>query len=373
MELCDFIVKITSETLETPSVSIWVAEEKDHLTLGGSTILAPLGTSKTILFHDGGSRFIQTMEGQTLPIDLEKTEDDWIEDLRKFYDEAFKKGEIRFCVPLIAAGELIGIMTIGNKVSRDPLSFEDSELLKAIADQTAASILNRQLLRKLRKTQELEAFQTMSAFFMHDLKNLASKLSLVTQNLPVHIDNPDFRKDAIRTISESVFKINGMCGRLSLLSRKLELELEKTDMNALLESVISRLISTMKTPIIRNFNVVPDIFLDREQLSKVLENLLNNAQDAIGTDGVINVGTSCDSQWAEMTVTDNGCGMTKEFVENKLFHPFQTTKKQGMGIGLFHCKTIVEAHGGRIEVQSETGKGSVFKVKLPLMNGDKHP
>jgi putative PEP-CTERM system histidine kinase len=370
-ELSDFIVRVVSDTLETPSVSIWVAEGKDRLTLGGSTILTPSGTFKSTMFDDSGSRFIQAMDGQALPFDLEKTEDDWIEDLRKFYADAFKKGEIRFCVPLIAAGELIGIMTVGNKVSREPLSFEDSELLKAIADQTAASILNRQLLRQLRKTQELEAFQTMSAFFMHDLKNLASKLSLVTQNLPIHIDNPDFRKDAIRTISESVAKINGMCGRLSLLSRKLELELEKTDINALLESAIAKLTSTMKAPVTKNFKPVPAILLDPEQLTKVLENLIINAQDAVAEDGVIQVGTSYDGQWAEMFVSDNGCGMTKEFVENKLFHPFQTTKKQGMGIGLFHCKTIVEAHGGLIEVESELGKGTLFRVKLPLISGDK--
>ena len=372
-ELSDFIVKVTSETLETPSVSIWVAEEKDSLILGGSTILTPTGTVKTTLFDDGGLRFLQAMAGQTLPVDMDRAEDDWIEDLRKFYADAFKEGEIRFCVQLIAAGDLIGIMTIGNKVSREPLSFEESELVKAIADQTAASILNRQLLRKLRKAQELEAFQTMSAFFMHDLKNLASKLSLVTENLPIHIDNPEFRKDAIRTISESVSKINGMCNRLSLLSRKMELELDETDMNALLESIISKQTTTMKIQIVCNYGKIPPIYLDREQFSKVLENLLINAQDAVEKDGGIQLKTSCDSHWAELTVTDNGCGMSKEFVAKKLFQPFQTTKKQGMGIGLFHCKTIVEAHGGRIEVESEQGKGSVFKVKLPLMKNDSHP
>ena len=109
--------------------------------------------------------------------------------------------------------------------------------------------------------------------------------------------------------------------------------------------------------------------IDPEQMQKVLVNLLMNAHDAIGDGGEIKVITGYHDGWAEITVSDNGCGMSKEFVDKHLFKPFQTTKKTGMGIGLFHCKTIVEAHGGRIEVMSEEGKGTTFRVLLPAKAG----
>ncbi len=94
-----------------------------------------------------------------------------------------------------------------------------------------------------------------------------------------------------------------------------------------------------------------------------------NANDASGEGEQITVATRCRENWAEISVRDNGCGMSREFIEKSLFRPFQTTKKQGMGIGLYHCKTIVEAHGGRIEVESEEGRGTTFRVLLPMMRG----
>jgi signal transduction histidine kinase len=91
-----------------------------------------------------------------------------------------------------------------------------------------------------------------------------------------------------------------------------------------------------------------------------------NAREAIGLDGRIQVGTHRRDGWAVLDITDNGCGMSPEFVQESLFRPFQTTKKNGIGIGMFHCRLIVEAHRGRIEVESVPGKGTTFHVLLPL-------
>jgi len=105
--------------------------------------------------------------------------------------------------------------------------------------------------------------------------------------------------------------------------------------------------------------------MDPEQLQKVLANLILNANEAVSTHGEIRVSTDWIDGWAVLSVADNGCGMAKAFMERSLFQPFQTTKSQGLGIGLFHSKMIVEAHRGQIEVESEEGKGSTFKVFLP--------
>ena len=109
--------------------------------------------------------------------------------------------------------------------------------------------------------------------------------------------------------------------------------------------------------------------MDEGQMQKVVTNLLLNAKEAVGKDGEIAVETGQQNGCAVLAIRDNGCGMSPEFVSKSLFRPFQTTKKTGLGIGMFHCKAIVEAHQGRIEVESEQGKGTTFRVLLPLPGG----
>jgi hypothetical protein len=304
---------------------------------------------------------------RSVPVDLSVPTDEPAYNLYQAHKAEFEMLQVQYCVPLRAAGKLIGIMTLGKKVMNQPLSFEDYELLRTIGDQVAASLLNLKLSEKLRQAKELEAFQVMSAFFMHDLKNLASKLSLVNQNMPVHFDNEEFRQDASHTMSQCVEKIKGMCSRLSLLSQTLQLELTEVDINTLIAKTIDGMNGQYTVTIVSNFGKMPPLMLDRDQMEKVFFNLLINANEAAGRDGQISLTTSYDQSqgWAEFSVADNGCGMSREFMEKYLFKPFQTTKQQGMGIGLFHCKTIVEAHGGKIQVESEEGVGTTFQVLLP--------
>jgi signal transduction histidine kinase len=205
----------------------------------------------------------------------------------------------------------------------------------------------------------------MSAFFVHDLKNLASKLSLTMQNLPVHFDNPEFRSDALGAISDSVNKINAMCSGLSLLRQKIVLKPVEADLNELVTSTLNTL-NGCKASIAQDLKPLPKFLMDFEQIQKVLTNLILNANEALGNGGEIRISTEQIDGWIVLSVSDNGCGMSKDFIENSLFRPFKTTKKQGMGIGLFHSKMIVQAHQGRIEVESEVGKGTTLKVILPI-------
>ena len=112
---------------------------------------------------------------------------------------------------------------------------------------------------------------------------------------------------------------------------------------------------------------MPKTLADTEQLQKVLMNLLLNAKEAVDEHGEICVRTEQMGRWAVLSVSDNGCGMSQAFMTQSLFQPFRTTKSEGLGIGLFHTKMLVEAHQGRIEVESEEGKGSTFRVLLPIM------
>jgi signal transduction histidine kinase len=103
-------------------------------------------------------------------------------------------------------------------------------------------------------------------------------------------------------------------------------------------------------------------------MSKVVTNLVLNATEAVSGEGQVRIATDQTNGWAVLTVADDGCGMTAEFISRSLFRPFQTTKKNGLGIGMFQSKMIVEAHGGRITVASEPGKGTTFQVLLPMQS-----
>jgi len=366
-DLCSETVKIISRTLEILSVTVWlVDEEQESLSFGGSTVLTAEQASGVKFAGRNGEKLIRAMAGQEMPVDLEKHEDDWVGDLMQSYEDETKEGRIRYCVPMRASGRLVGVMTLSSKVFYEPLSFEDSELLKTIADQAAALLLNIELSERLRRAREMEAFRDMSAFFIHDLKNLANKLSLVTQNLPKHLDNPEFREDALRTISQSVVKINTMSSRLSLVSSKLELHLGEEDLEEFIRQSLAGLNGFIKVPVRMELGHTGTVFMDPGEMKKVVDYLLLNEQEAKIGAGEITVRTGRSARWAEYSVVDDGCGMTRDFVERRLFRPFQTSKQKGMGIGLFHCKAIVEAHGGKIEVETEEGKGSTFKVLLPV-------
>jgi len=279
---------------------------------------------------------------------------------RKYLDGA------RYLVPLRAGHEVLGFLTLSDRVTREAFSAEDFDLLKTIASQASAGLLNLRLSERLLKAREMEAFQTLSAFFIHDLKNLASRLSLTLQNLPVHYHDPAFREDLLAVISRSVDKINGMCSRLSPLSRDLELVVVESDLNKIISSTVEGLRHALRAEVAQDFSSLPPLRVDPEQLQKVVTNLLLNASDAVGELGKICISTEQREEWAVLSVADNGCGMSQEYVAQALFQPFRTTKERGLGIGLFHSKKIIEAHSGRLEVETEQDKGSTFRVILPL-------
>jgi putative PEP-CTERM system histidine kinase len=364
--LCMTVARMVSDTLEVLSVTVWLLDEPHaRLRPVGSTVSSETGAGQRIL-EEGEAKLIQAMKDQEMPVDLDDPRIPWAYDLKLSMPENFREARIRYCVPLSAGGNLLGVVTLGERVEYKPFSFEEFDLLKTIADQTAASLLNLKLSEDLRKAKEMEAFQTMSTFVVHDLKNLASTLSLTMQNLPIHFNNPDLRSDALQIIEQNVKKVNNLCMNLSILGQRIELKRKETDLNELVNASLSSMNGFRKISLIQNLQPLPKLVIDPEQIQKVLTNLILNANEAVENGGEIKVTTSQRDSWSILSVYDNGCGMSKEFMEQSLFRPFKTTKRQGMGIGLFQSKMIVEAHQGRIEVESEEGRGTTFRVFLPL-------
>jgi signal transduction histidine kinase len=186
------------------------------------------------------------------------------------------------------------------------------------------------------------------------------------QNLPVHYQDPQFREDALRGISKTVTHINEIISRLTELRHELALRSVECDLNELLAETLKGQEPGEGITLLQELRPLPKVRIDPAQIQKVITNLVLNARDAVAAGGQIRVGTSRQDGWVIMAIADNGCGMTPDFIQQSLFRPFQTTKRTGIGIGMFHCKMIVEAHRGRIEVESAPGKGTAFRVFLPV-------
>jgi signal transduction histidine kinase len=191
-------------------------------------------------------------------------------------------------------------------------------------------------------------------------------LSLMLQNLPVHFANPAFREDSLRSIAKTVARINDLISRLSLLREGLKIAPQNADLNDLVTNCLSGLRNLPGVELTEALEPLPTMRIDSDQIQKVLTNLVLNARDALANGGQIRVATKRSNGWAVLQVSDNGCGISPEFLGQSLFRPFQTTKKKGIGIGMYQSKMIVEAHAGRIEVESEIGKGTTFRVLLPI-------
>ena len=175
------------------------------------------------------------------PCDLEREQAAWAEALRECCPRKFDHGGDRLVVPLVAAERLVGLMVLADRVNGVPYSHEELDLLKCIGDQLAGGLLNCSLTDEILQAKELEAFQTLSTFFVHDLKNAANGLSLMLQNLPTHFDDPDFRADTMRGVGRTVERINQLILKLGSLRRELHLHVEPCRLDLLCAEVLDGL------------------------------------------------------------------------------------------------------------------------------------
>jgi putative PEP-CTERM system histidine kinase len=348
-------------------VAIWLVDDKkEHLTLAASTFLSEAKGRELALDREQTGEILGYFQEHKEPMDLESSKTGCAALLKGMHPSQFLDQENRVCLPMTARGEVLALLILGDHVGNIAFSTQDIDMLKCVGDHVTASLLNLRLSQRLLQAKELEAFQTMAAFFVHDLKNAASTLSLMLKNLPVHFEDPAFREDALRGVSKSVAHINHVIGRLGLLRNELKIRSVESDLNEVIGAAIAGLESESDFLIEKEFSALSKLSLDREQIAKVVTNLVLNAKESMSGRGRIWIATRQEPGWAVLTVRDGGSGMSADFIERSLFRPFQTTKKNGLGIGMFQSKMIVEVHGGRIAVASEPGQGSTFQVFLPV-------
>ena len=365
--LCAASTRLVSETFEVLSVTIWLLDEqKEQFILGASTAPQPGEVTPGNPPAAASSAVAAGLRVRSLPFDLEGINEAWAQELRQLNPTTFQYGGNRWCVPLRAGEQSLGALVLADRVNGASYAPEQLQLLQCIADQVTSVLLNLRLANEVSRSREMDAFRTMSAFFVHDLKNTAASLNLMLKNLPVHFDDPAFREDALRGIANTARRIDKMIARLSALRQRPAFHPVEADLNQLVSEVLDRLDGVPHVELTKELQPLPRILADREQIQSVVTNLVLNARDALGLGGRIHVRTEQVGGSAVLTVADNGCGMSEAFLKDCLFRPFQSTKKEGLGIGMFQSRMIVEAHGGSIRVESETGKGSTFRVSLPV-------
>jgi putative PEP-CTERM system histidine kinase len=278
-----------------------------------------------------------------------------------------KEKEVSLLVPLMLEKKIVGVL--GLSKSRYGVAFdtEDLALIYTIASQAASSLLSAQLAKRIAQSKELETFHLFSTFVIHDLKNFVSMLSLLVQNMEKKFSNPAFQKDAVASVSQTVEKMKVMMERLSVLSAAPIPCKTQTDMNELLKEVIGEMKYSIQSRVVEDYRELPKIWVAPEQMMSAIKNLVKNADEATRNGGEIRLATEVKGEMVLVSVFDNGCGIPKEYMDGELFTPFSSTKSDGFGIGLYQAKRIVESHGGSIEAESEVGKGSTFRIRLPVV------
>ena len=200
---------------------------------------------------------------------------------------------------------------------------------------------------------------------MHDLSNLIAQHSLVVQNAERFRDDPAFIDDAFDTIAHSVARMERLISQLSQRPKRPDYRV--VDVRRVLSTAVERSLQRSPGPVLDAGDSAVYSRADPEQLTTVIEHLIRNAQESISGDGTVNVELAVHNGRARISIADTGCGMTPEFVRERLFRPFDSTKgSESMGIGAYQAREYVRSVGGRVDVSSEPGAGTTFSLHLPV-------
>lgn len=269
-------------------------------------------------------------------------------------------------IPLVSGAELVGFVLLASPRTAIEVNWEVRDLLKAASRQAAGFLGQIRATEALLEARKFDSFNRMSAFVVHDLKNLVAQLSLMLRNAERHRDNPEFQRDMLSTVEHVVGRMNHLMLQLRTGTTPVEkhraIDLEPIVRRVCLAKGSHRIaIDAALTPAI-------SILGHEERLEHVIGHLIQNALDATHDNGRVSVRLYRDEGLAILEVSDTGVGMSPEFVRDRLFKPFETSKASGMGIGVYESSQYITALGGRILYDTTLDVGTRVRVLLPALD-----
>ena len=280
------------------------------------------------------------------------------------------QARFQIIVPLYRDNELWGMVTmLGSDNTTKKLNWELRDYINAVTAQVSNFLFHQQAANELAENAQFAAFARMSAFVLHDLKNVLAQIDLILCNAEQHKNNPEFIEDTFETLHHTKARMDKMLNQLT------EKDTNQTSSQSLV--IMSECISQVIAQRCASFLPKPelivksetDVVLDREKFSNVMYHLISNAQQATKDEGKVEVvlEKSANEKHMLVKIIDNGSGMSEDFIQARLFKPFDTTKgNAGMGIGAFDAKMFMEKMGGQLNVESQLGLGSTFTLRVPV-------
>lgn len=267
-------------------------------------------------------------------------------------------------IPLLHFERLVGCVVLARPAYARSLDWEDFDLLRVAGRQLASYLAEYAGQKALAEAGRFDDFHRRIAFVMHDIKNLASQLSLLARNAELHAENPEFRADMLVTLRNSADKLNALLARLSRYGATSVQVLEPVRADNVAEAVVAQFHDMHSVTLIEREPC--EVSAERESLEQAILHLVQNAVDASAADSPIFMRVATDSLHGIIEIVDSGVGMSAEFVRSRLFKPFDSTKSGGFGIGAYEARELIRAMGGRLDVESREGLGSRFTIRLPL-------
>ena len=355
-------VRAIAQVIASPAGAIWVRDDDDLFRL---TARYETGDELPDIPHD--DPLIQFIKKDGWLIDLaeyrQKPEryvdlqvPEWLRDSRRAW----------LLVPLQLSGELLGLILLYESPGTPRLNYEDRDLLKTVGNHIAVHLAQARADSLLAEAQQFEAYNRLTAFLMHDLKNLIAQQSLVVENAHRHKHKPEFIDDAIETIASSVARMKRILEQLTTGASDAPVQL--TELKFIVSTAVDRCAAALPLPTLDINGVSATVAASAEEFTMVLVHLIRNAQDAAESKGRVAVRLQQLQDSAAIEISDDGPGMTPEFIRERLFRPFDSTKgSQGMGIGAYQAREFARKVGGDLEVRSVFGEGTKITLTVPIV------
>lgn len=360
------VIRGLADMLESPGGGLWTKKNGE----AGFSQTARWNLAQTLEIEKSDSPLCQFITTSGWVINLEEYRSftrrygalslpTWLQDLPQAW----------LVVPLMVGSELIGFVVLASARTHVEVNWEVNDLLKTAGQQAASFWAQMQATEALLEVRKFDSFNRMSAFVVHDLKNIVTQLSLMLKNAKRLGDNPEFQQDMLLTVENSLDRM-----------RQLMLQLREgatppgKAFGVNLDTIVQR-VATIATARGRTLEVVSSDSLTtrghEERLERIIGHIVQNAFDATNPSGRVWLCLDRHAGQARIVIGDTGQGMSKDFIRDRLFKPFQTTKEAGMGIGAYESFQYVQELGGRINVESELNVGTTITLLLPLFDTQK--